>query len=67
MLKGPNDRLMRQFGEADIAYVRAFLRTSNAFSTRLGFWVRDEPPHLLPAYGIVQRAKRDVGYDGPIY
>jgi hypothetical protein len=67
MLKELNDRLMREFGEADIAYARAFLRTSNVFSTGLDFWVRNEPLHLLPAHGIVHRAKQDVGYDDPVY
>jgi len=67
MLKELNDRLMHEFGEADVSYVRAFLRTSNVFSTGLDFWVRNDPLSLLPAYAIVQRAKQDVGYDDPVY
>jgi hypothetical protein len=43
MLKELNGRLMCESGEADVSYVRAFLRTSNVFSTGLDFRVRDEP------------------------
>jgi len=67
MLKELNDRLMRQFEEADVSYVRAFLRTSNVFSTGLDFWANNDPLSLLPAYAIVQRTKQDVGYDDPVY
>jgi hypothetical protein len=58
MLKEPNGRLMSEFREADVSYVRAFPRTSNVFSTELDFRVRNEPLHLLRAYGIVQRQAR---------
>ncbi len=67
MLKELHDRLRHDFRDADISYVRAFLRTSNVFSTGLDFWVRNEPLQLLPAYRIVQRAKQDVNYDDPLY
>jgi hypothetical protein len=67
MLKELHDRLRDKFGEAHVPYVRAFLRTSNVFSTGLDFWVGNEPLHLLSAYGIVQKAKQEVGYHDPVY
>ena len=53
MLKELNDRLMTEFEEADVSHVRAFLRTSNVFSTGLDFWAKNDPLSLLPACAIL--------------
>jgi hypothetical protein len=67
MLKELDDKAMSEFDSRNIEYTRAFLRTSNVFSTGYDIWVRKQPEQIFIAHFTIQKIKKEVNFDNPLY
>jgi len=67
MLKELNDLVIQRYMCADIDFARVFPRTSNLFATGFDIWVDRSFEQLFTAYAILEQAKKEVGYDDPLY
>ena len=67
MLAKLNEGILKEFQEKGIDFGRSFSQTSNAFWTRYDVWMKKEPEQILIAHCVLQRLKKEVDYDNPLY
>lgn len=67
MLHKLYERVNEEFEKSNIDFVRAFIRTSNVFSTHLEYWIRNDISEWFKASIILEKFKSEVDYDNTEY